>query len=73
MDNMDNILLYNKILKNYNNTQYPFNLIENIKDNVINTRNEIELEYSKDLNIYKNKENANKIGKSEKKIRIYMY
>jgi hypothetical protein len=73
MDNMDNILLYNKILKNYNNTQYPFNLIENIKDNVINTRNEIELEYSKDLNIYKNKENTNKIGKSEKKIRIYMY
>lgn len=70
---MDNILLYNKILKNYNNTQYPFNLIENIKDNVINTRNEIELEYSKDLNIYKNKENINKIGKSEKKIRIYMY
>lgn len=73
MDNMDNILLYNKILKNYNNTQYPFNLIENIKDNVINTRNEIELEYSKDLNIYKNKENINKIGKSEKKICIYMY
>jgi hypothetical protein len=73
MDNMDNILLYNKILKNYNNTQYPFNLIENIKDNVINTRNEIELEYSKDLNIYKNKENTNKIGKSEKKICIYMY
>lgn len=70
---MDNILLYNKILKNYNNTQYPFNLIENIKDNVINTRNEIELEYSKDLNIYKNKENINKIGKSEKKICIYMY
>lgn len=70
---MDNILLYNKILKNYNNTQYPFNLIENIKDNVINTRNEIELEYSKDLNIYKNKENTNKIGKSEKKICIYMY
>lgn len=73
MDNMDNILLYNKILKNYNNTQYPFNLIENIKDNVINTRNEIELVYSKDLNIYKNKENTNKIGKSEKKICIYMY
>ena len=70
---MDTYFLYNKILKNYNNTQYPFNLIENIKDNTINTRNEIELEYSKDLNIYKNKENTNKIGKSEKKICIYMY
>ena len=44
---------YNKLLQNYNNTNYPFNLIENIKDNVIKTRNEIELEYSKNLNIYK--------------------
>ena len=72
---MNNIFLYNKILKNYNNTYYPFNLIENIKDNVINTRNEIELEYSKDLNIYKdiNIHSKNKIGKSEKNIKIYMY
>jgi hypothetical protein len=69
---MNNLILYNKILKNYNNTHYPFNLIENIKDNVISTRNEIELEYSKDLNIYKDKYN-NIIGKSEKKIHIYMY
>ncbi len=66
------MVIYNKLLKNYNNSQYPFNLIDNIKDNVIDTRNEIELEYSKDLKIYKNKENA-KIGKSEKKIYIYMY
>jgi hypothetical protein len=78
---MDNLFLYNKILKNYNNTHYPFNLIENIKDNVISTRNEIELEYSKDLNVYKdnnknkekNKEKNNIIGKSEKKIHIYIY
>jgi predicted ATP-dependent Lon-type protease len=41
---MDNLFLYNKILKNYNNTHYPFNLIENIKDNIISTKNEIELE-----------------------------
>ena len=32
-------VLYNKLLKNYNITQYPFNLIENIKDNIINTKN----------------------------------
>jgi hypothetical protein len=74
---MDNLFLYNTILKNYNNTHYPFNLIENIKDNVISTRNEIELEYSKDLNVYKdnnkNKEKNNIIGKSEKKIHIYIY
>lgn len=71
---MDNIILYNKILKNYNNTHYPFNIIENIKDNVISTRNEIELEYSKDLNIYKNKNQKNKIvGNSEKNINIYLY
>lgn len=72
---MNNIFLYNKILKNYNNTYYPFNLIENIKDNVINTRNEIELEYSKDLNIYTDTSihSKNKIGKSEKNIKIYMY
>lgn len=73
-DPMNNIILYNKILKNYNNTHYPFNLIENIKDNVINTRNEIELEYSKDLNIYKNKNQENKIvGNCEKNINIYLY
>ena len=71
---MDNIILYNKILKNYNNTHYPFNIIENINDNVISTRNEIELEYSKDLNIYKNKNQKNKIvGNSEKNINIYLY
>ena len=69
---MDNIILYNKILKNYNNTHYPFNIIENINDNVISTRNEIELEYSKDLNIYKNKNQKNKIvGNSEKNINTY--
>lgn len=71
---MDNIILYNKILKNYNNTHYPYNIIENIKDNVISTRNEIELEYSKDLNIYKNKNQENKIvGNGEKNINIYLY
>ena len=43
------------VLIEYVHREYSFNLIENIKDNVINTRNEIELEYSKDLNNYKNK------------------
>ena len=69
-------VLYNKLLKNYNITQYPFNLIENIKDNIINTKNEIELEYSKDLHIYKEKKNDIMIGKFEKKnnnIYIYYY
>lgn len=77
------MVLYNTFIKIYKNTNYPFNLTDNLKDNIINTRNEIELEYSKDLNVFVDK-NINpidkKIGKNEnssnfslKKIYIYGY
>lgn len=65
------LFLYNKLLKKFNNN-YPFNLIDNIKDNVIITRNELELEYSKDLDVYKEK-NINVIGKNEIKINVYLF
>jgi hypothetical protein len=65
------------MLKNYNKSYYPFNLIDNIKDNIINTRKEIELEYSKDLKIFqeknKNLTNKNVTGKNESKISVYLY
>ena len=71
------MLSYNKLLRIYNDTNYPFNLINNLKDNIINTKNEIELEYMKELNIFKDKEENNrelKIGGiSAKKIYIYEY
>jgi len=47
------MLYYNKLLEIYKDTKYPFNLISNLKNNIINTKNEIELEYVKDLNTYK--------------------
>ena len=71
------MLLYNKLLKVYKDTNYPFNLIDNLKDNIINTRNEIELEYIKDLNIFQDKEDKKKEiklgGGYSKKIYIYEY
>jgi GR25 family glycosyltransferase involved in LPS biosynthesis len=77
------MVLYNTFLKIYKNTNYPFNLTDNLKDNIINTRNEIELEYSKDLNVFVDKNikpTDKKIGKNEnssdfplKKIYIYEY
>jgi hypothetical protein len=74
---LDSLNLYSILLKNYNKSNYPFNLIDNIKDNVINTRKEIELEYSKDLNIFQEKNknllNKNVTGKNESKISIYLY
>lgn len=74
---MNSSNLYSILLKSYNKSNYPFNLIDNIKDNVINTRNEIELEYSKDLKIFqeknKNLTNRNVTGKNESKISVYLY
>jgi len=74
------MLLYNKLLKIFNNTKYPFNLISNLKDNIINTKNEIEIEYIKDLSVFKEtKENiAPRLGKSggsitKKNIYVYEY
>lgn len=74
---MDSLFIYNELLINFNKTNYPFNLINNLKDNIINTRKEIELEYSKDFQIYKdiNLENSKKNikGKNECIISVYLY
>lgn len=68
------MLHYNKLLKVYTNDNYPFNLIKNLKDNIISTKNEIELEYKKDLNTFTDiKKNEIKDGGVEKKIKIYVY
>lgn len=69
------MLYYNKLLEIYKDTKYPFNLISNLKNNIINTKNEIELEYVKDLNTYKDTKTIKdmKSGGIQKKIKIYVY
>jgi hypothetical protein len=43
---LDSIELLDSIY-NYNNKYYPFNLNDNLTDNIIETKKEIELEYIK--------------------------
>lgn len=64
--------LYNSILELDNVQKYPFNLNSNLKENIIFTHNEIEIEYLKDYNIYINKKIK---GSYEKKniINVYIY
>lgn len=65
---------YNKLLEIYSDKKYPFNLINNLKDNIVSTKNEIELEYIKDLNSFVDtKQKDFKTGGVEKKIKIYVY
>ncbi len=45
------IVNYNKILKIDSKSEYPFNLISNLKDNIIETKKEIELEYIKGFKV----------------------
>lgn len=62
---------YNKIISLDNNSNYPFNLISNLKDNIIETKKEIELEYIKEYNILKD---TDKKGSNEiKEAGIYIY
>jgi hypothetical protein len=64
---------YNKLLEYENNTKYPYNLNKNLESNVIFTKKEIELEYIKEYNIYKEK---NKNGSNELEVinaKIYVY
>lgn len=65
------LLNYNKILSINNILKYPYNL--NIKDNILETKKEIELEYIKDFKILKKKKNySNRKGKNELKY-IFIY
>lgn len=67
------INLYNLLLSNDNinlsTKKYPY--ILNNSNNIIFTKNEIELEYIKDFKIYKEKE-KNKNGSNEN-VLIYIY
>ena len=72
------MLYYNKLLEIYKDTRYPFNLIQNLKNNIINTKNEIELEYVKDLNTFKDtktitNDKLKSGGNQTKKIYVYEY
>ena len=69
---MDKILdKYNIFLSIQNKSNYPFNLIDNLKDNIIETKKEIELEYYKDF-ILKESSDIKK-GSDEHEILIYLY
>lgn len=60
----------NKFLFLENLTKYPYNLNNKLKDNIIETKKEIELEYIKSYNIYLDK-NKKKSGSSQQIILIY--
>jgi hypothetical protein len=67
---MDN---YNKILEFENITKFPFNLNTDLSKNIIFTKNEIELEYIKDYNIYIDKKNKKGSNEFKNNIKIYSY
>ncbi len=70
MNTANVISLYDKILSVNSKSKYPFNLISNLKDNVIETKKEIELEYVKNFVL---KPAGVKEGKGYTDILIYMY
>ncbi len=59
-----------KILSIDNINKYPYNLNLKLKDNIIQTKKEIELEYIKNFYIDSNQKNIIK-GSNEVKIFIY--
>jgi hypothetical protein len=67
---MDKLEKYN-ITKKINNYKYPFNAINNIKHNIIITKNEIQFEYIKNFILINPQDK--KEGGIEKNITIYFY
>lgn len=63
---------YNKIISLDNKSDYPFNLVSNLKDNIIETKKEIELEYVKGFKILKDKKQIKK-GGAVKEAGIFIY
>ena len=63
---------YNKIISLDNKSDYPFNLILNLKD-IIETKKEIELEYVKEFKILKDKKQIKKGGDIIKEAGIFIY
>lgn len=70
---MSSFTNYNKIISLDNNSDYPFNLILNLKDNIIETKKEIELEYVKEYKILKDKNQIKKGGDIIKEAGIFIY
>lgn len=64
---------YNKILEYENITKFPFNLNLDLTKNIVFTKNEIELEYIKDYNIYKDQKNKKGSNEIKNNIHIYSY
>lgn len=52
-----NLSYLNKFLTLENINNYPYNLNSKLKDNIILTKKEIELEYKKNYMIFKNNNN----------------
>lgn len=57
-------------ITNINN--YPFNLNSKLKDNIIQTKKEIELEYIKNY-IFKDSKNQKNIIKGSNEVKIFIY
>lgn len=57
-------------ITNINN--YPFNLNSKLKDNIIQTKKEIELEYIKNY-IFKDSQNQKNIIKGSNEVKIFIY
>jgi hypothetical protein len=70
---MSSFTNYNKIISLDNKSDYPFNLMLNLKDNVIETKKEIELEYVKEFKILKDKKQIKKGGDIVKEAGIFIY
>lgn len=64
---------YNKILEYENITKFPFNLNLDLTKNIVFTKNEIELEYIKEYNIYKDQKNKKGSNEIKNNIHIYSY
>ena len=70
---MSSFTNYNKIISLDNKSDYLFNLMLNLKDNVIETKKEIELEYVKEFKILKDKKQIKKGGDIVKEAGIFIY
>jgi hypothetical protein len=73
---MDILNEYNKLKELKDDSKYPFNIINNLKHNILETKKEIDLEYiknfKKDLDILQHKDKISG-GTIQKEILIYLY
>jgi hypothetical protein len=65
------IQIYDKLNSIYHINNYPYNLNSKLKDNIIDTKKEIELEYIKNFIFVENNNKKNIKGASEVNILIF--